>query len=477
MFFGRKYELLLLNRLFEMDKASIVVCKGRRRIGKSTLIEHFGKTVKNYYEFQGLSPRENISNTDQLKSFGEQLAAQTSLPQMRFDSWFQAFSLLAEVLPKKKCVVFLDEISWMGGKDKDFAGQLKIIWDTKLKHSSNFLLVLCGSVSSWIDKNILNSTGFMGRVSLELFPDELSLPDCNRFWKNKTGRIAVKEKLKLLAVTGGVPRYLEEININLSAEENIKSMCFSQEGLLFNEFDRIFTDIFSHRAGIYKKIIATLVNGNKSVSEISKAIGRERSGALSEYLNDLSSAGFIMKNNVYKPGSRTKSRLFKYRLKDNYLRFYLKYIEPEKSNILIGIHNEKSLESFIEWDIIMGLQFENLVLNNINAICRQLSIPENSTLTASSYFQKNNHRQEACQIDLLIQTKHTIYVCEIKFRSRIDKTVISEVTEKIRKLKQINSYSIRPVLIYHGNLSSCVREEDYFDKIICFDDLLNSNHL
>ena len=473
MFLGREYELDLLMRLFKMDKASLVVCKGRRRIGKSTLIEHFGRVSEcNFYEFQGLPPRENISNTDQLNFFSEQLSAQTSLPQMRFDSWFQAFSLLAEVVPKSNCVVFLDEISWMGGKDRDFAGQLKIVWDTKFKSSSSLLVVLCGSVSSWIDKNILNSTGFMGRVSLELSPGELSLSDCNRFWKEKASRISAKEKLKLLAITGGVPRYLEEININLSAEENIKSICFSKEGFLFNEFDRIFTDIFSSRADAYKKIIETLVNGNKSVSEISKALGYERNGTVSAYLKDLLSAGFIAKDNVYKPGVRKTTRMFNYRLKDNYLRFYLKYIAPEKDNILLGLYREKPLETLREWDIIIGLQFENLVLNNINTICRKLSIPGSSVLSASPYFQKKTQRLEACQIDLLIQTKHTIYVCEIKFRAKIESKVIAEVKEKINKLKLGSSFSVRPVLIYHGKLSNRITEERFFDEIICFEELL-----
>ena len=193
---------------------------------------------------------------------------------------------------------------------------------------------------------------------------------------------------------------------------------------------------------------------------------------MSEYLKDLLSAEFIAKNNVYMPGSRKRSRLFTYRLKDNYLRFYLKYIETESSNILSGIHRGKSLESLPGWDVIMGLQFENPVLNNISAICRQLSIPENSTWSASPYFQKRTQRQEACQIDLLIQAKHTIYVCEIKFRSKIESKVISEVKEKIRRLKKVNSCSIRPILIYQGKLSDRINEEDYFDKTICFDDLL-----
>ncbi|ETR67029.1 MAG: hypothetical protein OMM_12044, partial [Candidatus Magnetoglobus multicellularis str. Araruama] len=201
MFVGRHREIKLLSDLFDLNKSSLVVCKGRRRIGKSTLIEQFGQKCTHFLEFQGLPPREGLTNKDQLNTFSEQLAAQTSFPQLKLESWYQAFSILNSVIKHENTLVFLDEISWMGGKDKDFAGQLKIIWDTELKKHRHFILVLCGSVTSWIEDNIMNHTGFMGRVSLEITLEELELHHCNAFWGKKTERITAKEKLKILAVT------------------------------------------------------------------------------------------------------------------------------------------------------------------------------------------------------------------------------------------------------------------------------------
>ena len=225
MFVGRENDLKLLKGLFDLKKAAIAVCSGRRRIGKSTLIQQFGKQAKTFLEFQGLPLREGITKKDQLNAFSEQLAKQTSLPGLNLESWYQAFSLLNNVIKNEKTVILLDEISWIATGDKNFAGQLKISWDTEFKHHSRLILVLCGSVSSWIDKNILNNAGFVGRISLKLSPEELSLFHCNMFWGKKAGRIEAKEKLKMLAVTGGVPRYLEEINPNLPAEETDRSVC------------------------------------------------------------------------------------------------------------------------------------------------------------------------------------------------------------------------------------------------------------
>ncbi|MCP4133610.1 MAG: AAA family ATPase [bacterium] len=474
MFVGRDQEIKLLSNLFELKKASLVVCKGRRRIGKSTLIQQFGKQAQTFLEFQGLPPREDMTNQDQLNFFGEQLAKQTSLPKLNPDSWYQAFSLLNGIIKNEKTVILLDEISWMACKDKDFTGQLKIAWDTEFKKKSKLVLVLCGSVSSWIDDNILRNTGFIGRISLELTLDELSLIYCNNFWGKKSERIKAKEKLKILAVTGGVPRYLEEININQSAEENIKKLCFSREGILFLEFGRIFGDIFSKRANIYKKIVEVLADGRQSLTEIADILKKEKSGHLSQYLEDLIVSGFIAKDKVYIPGQGRKTKLYKYRLKDNYLRFYLKYIEPVADKITLNLYKNIALESFVNWEIIMGFQFENLVLNNIDIVCNLLSININSLKSAAPYFQRKTQRQEACQVDLLIQTKYTLYICEIKFRNKIPGSIIKDVQKKIDTIKAVKTFSIRPVLIYSGSLDQGISDEDYFDKIICFDELLGS---
>ena len=279
----------------------------------------------------------------------------------------------------------------------------------------------------------------------------------------------------MLAVTGGVPRYLEEINPNLPAEENIRRICFSKEGFLYSEFDQIFHDSFSRRALSYKRIVSALVSGRKTLSDLADQLKRDRGGDLSRYLIDLSDSGFITKDVIFQPGKKKASNLAKYRLKDNYLRFYLKYLEPIKDKIEKGLLREVALESLAEWETIMGLQFENLVLNNIHTICSLLAININTVKSASPYFQKKTQRKLPCQIDLLIETKFTFYVCEIKFRKMIAKKVISEVQEKIERLKLPKGYTVRPVLIYSGALASGVKKDGYFDNVIEFDTLLTAS--
>ena len=190
MFIGRERELALLNGLWNKSTASFVVCRGRRRIGKSTLIEKFGGQAERFLEFQGLPPIDSANKKVQMAGFIEQLCAQTAIPHFQASTWEQIFAFLALALNKaERTVILLDEISWMAAGEKNFPGWLKIAWDTKFKQFPNLILIVCGSVTSWIDENILNSTGFMGRVSLELMPLELSLYHCNQFWKEKIDRI------------------------------------------------------------------------------------------------------------------------------------------------------------------------------------------------------------------------------------------------------------------------------------------------
>ena len=470
MFFGRDRELESLRAFRNRKVAGLIVCSGRRRIGKSTLIEHFGEKTK-FLEFYGLAPRENLTNRDQLKHFGEQMGLRFHISPMKFENWNQALDTLAGFTANIPAIIFLDEISWMAGKDKNFAGILKGVWDTKFKMNPRLLLVLCGSVSSWIQDNILNDKGFMGRVSLAIHLEELPLYDANKFWGER--KISAFEKFKVLCVTGGVPRYLEEIQPGLTAEQNIKKMCFSRGGVLLEEFDKIFGDIFEKKASEYMRIVHELAEGSLEMQELCRRLGVEQTGGFTKKMKVLAESGFVSKDYVWdKNYKRLKN--FKFRLKDNYLRFYLKYIQPKKDLINQGLYHDLHLEDLPGWETMMGLQFENLVLNNINAIIQHLEIPPSSIISASPYFQHATQRSKACQIDLLIQTQHTLYVCEIKFRKKIRPEVIEEVTRKIECLKIPKTTSVRPVLIYEGELSPSIQQVDFFSKLIPFEDLLTN---
>lgn len=277
----------------------------------------------------------------------------------------------------------------------------------------------------------------------------------------------------MLAVTGGVPRYLEEIDPAQTAEQNIERLCFRSGGPLFNEFGQIFHDIFSRRAETYREIVATLVDGPRSITEISKGLRRRRGGTLSEAMEDLESAGFLSRDVAFNPiTAKNRPRTLRYRICDNYLRFYLKYIEPVTEQVRKGLYRRTPLEAFQAWDSIVGLQFENLVLGNLALIVERIGLSNVPVLNAGPYFQARTARRPGCQIDLLLRTKHSLYVFEVKFRARIDNSVIAEVRKKIDCLDGVAGLSIRRGLIYQEEVAPEVTQADYFDHLVPFERLL-----
>src|SRR5262249_8744 len=161
--------------------------------------------------------------------------------------WSDAFNYLTQHLTDKPTVILFDEISWMSTKDPTFVPLLKVWWDTTLQQYNNVMLVLCGSISTWIEENIINSTAFFGRISLQLELTELSLPECHQFLSHNGFKGSDYDLLTLLSVVGGVPWYLEQIDSHYTAQDNIQRLCFNNNGILVKEFDRIFYDLFSSR--------------------------------------------------------------------------------------------------------------------------------------------------------------------------------------------------------------------------------------
>ena len=473
-FIGRKKELSKLNDLLSKKIASLVVVKGRRRIGKSRLIEEFAKNKK-YYIFSGIPPVAGTTLQSQLDEFSRQLSEQTGLPEVTVNDWSKLFHLLADKTRYERTIILLDEISWMGSMDPNFLGKLKNAWDLSFKKNPELILILCGSVSYWIEKNIISSTGFLGRISLKITLEELHLSECNELLNHIGFTRSTYEKFELLSVTGGIPHYMELINPKYSAMENIKQLCFEKDGILTDEFRFIFHDLFGRRGDIYQDIVECLSQGPADYADLACSLKYTSSGALSQYLQELIISGFISRDYTWslKTGKES-SRLSKFRLSDNYVRFYLKYINPELNQIKKGQFSSISLMSKANYNTIMGLQFENLVLNNRLSVIHALGLKSEEVLSDNPFFQNKTTKQKGCQIDYLIQTRHnTLFACEIKFHKKaIDTSVITSIKEKISRLVIPRGFSCLPVLLHSNGVSDEVIEADYFFKVIDFGDLL-----
>ena len=468
MFYGREKELNLLEEKYLSSKSELVVIYGRRRIGKSTLINKFAENKKTL-KFEGI---EGEQSQYQIQNVSEQLIAKTKDPfagGTLFDRWEIVFSYLTEKIVinkrrKKKLILFFDEIQWMAVGRSKLISIMKYYWDNFWK-DNHVMLILCGSIASYMVKKVIRSKALYGRVTLEILLQSLSPSESGLFFANKRSK---EEILKYLMILGGVPKYLEEIDLNKSFNQNINQLCFQKNSYLLNEVSKIFYSQFKE-AKTYLQIVNILKNNLLSFQEIAKKTGKKSGGSLKYYIDQLENAEFITSYISIDREWNTKFK--KYRLSDEYLVFYFKYIEPNLKIINQNPHEnlfEKlTSSSFTSW---MGFAFERFCLKNAFDIADKMGFGS-EVLIASPYFKKED---ETFQIDLLYQrADNVITLCEIKYHTKkIDKQIISQVDRIASLFPLPQGYTLEKALISLYGPSDPLKSTGYFNHFLSIDNII-----
>jgi len=461
---GRKLELGQLEAAYKKNKGSLVAIYGRRRIGKSYLVKHFG-LEKEFWSFEGL---ESQGTQMQIKHFTRQMQIYTKddfLSQTKFTNWTQVFKYMTDKIngSKKKIVIFFDEFQWMAANQSGLVSILKYYWDNRwLK--SNVMIILCGSIASFMVEKVIKSKALYGRIDLELNIAELPPSDVvNFFSKNKS----LHEVLLYNLVLGGVPKYYEILNLKESFDKNIQHLAFSKSGYLFNDYEKIFYSQFKEHQ-TYEKIIKFLSGGPKDLELISKHLKMPSGGGVKRYLKNLELARFIK---VYSPIQKTKTNVFKYKVIDEYLVFYFKYILPNRKQILDSTYqNTFSAKIKPSWASWLGIAFENFCLKYSSSIVAALKI-QDVVEDIGPYFERKEN--DGFQIDLLIKrTDKTWTICECKYHDKpVSVSVIKDMQEKIKRMKIPRGISVDPVLITVNGAEPSVEKLEYFSSILKIEDL------
>ena len=471
-FVGRKNELERLSELHKKNSPSLVVAKGRRRVGKSRLIAHFASQhpESTFWNLSGLAPQHGISAQDQRDHFSRQMASILNLPPFTIQDWSDGFNYLSHHLQPGD-IILLDEISWMGSKDPSFIPKLKAWWD---KQTLPVMVVFCGSVSTWVEENILKSTAFFGRINLTISLEPLPIPDSTKLLKASGFQGSDYDTLKLLSILGGIPWYLQQVTNGQTADELIKRLCFEKDGLLVLEFDRIFHDVFSGKGATYKKILNTLKDGMKTLAEIRQHIDFEHSGTLSKLMEHLITAGFVQKQHLWSFKTAQPLKQSLYRICDPYMRFYLKLIEPQKNKIALGGLQDTTISQLPSFDAHIGLQLEQLLLQNRHLLLKSIGIQTSDIVNDGPFRQSKTSKRAGCQVDYLIQTlTHNLLICEFKFKRReIGVDIINQVQNKLDALQVPRGFATVPILFHLGNISSTVATSNYFYRLINIADFL-----
>jgi uncharacterized protein len=468
MFIGRTTELELLEKAYASDKSELAVIYGRRRIGKSALVAQFLQGKLHTFSFEAL---EDDNTSAQLSHFTRRLAKHMSEPlleETEFKDWDRAFDYFTRnVLVLKndgtKYIIFLDELQWMAVGKSALVGLLKYYWDNHWKQL-HVVLILCGSVSSFMIKDVLRSKALYGRTTLEINLKGLQPAEAYALLGKKR---SVEEVLRYLLVFGAVPKYLEQIDVHKSLNENMNSICFSKNGSMLSEADKIFHSQF-RKPDTYFRIIKLLAGNLRSSKEISKTAEIKSGGGLTGYIDNLINADLVI---PYVPfGKEQGAKSVKYAMSDEFLHFYLKYIKP---NIRL-IENSRSSKIFetvtrTGFDAWLGYAFERFCHKHAGSLAQIMGFAD-EVIQVGPLFGKSD---EKFQIDLIYKrTDKIVVVCEIKFSiNEISTTVIPEIQRKCALLKIPRGFTIQKALISLYGPDKALADSRFFDHSVTIKDI------
>lgn len=448
---AEKKEQKELAAVFNSKKAEFVVVYGRRRIGKTFLIENFFNRKKCLYFYA--TGIQNGLLKEQLTEFSKAIGktfyngANIETPE----SWMNAFAELNNAVvnahQSEKIIIFIDELPWMATKRSRILQAIDYYWNHYFSKDSRIKFIICGSSASWIIKNIIyNKGGLHNRYTSSLLIKPFCLLETKEFLLSRNIKLTDKQILQLYMVFGGIPHYLEKIKKGLSAAQNIDQLCFCEDGFLFSEFEKLFKSLFDD-AKIYIeliRIIAKLREGvTRSYIEKHSQLS-DKGGTLTARLNDLEQAGFIK---AFLPFHHQRQGIY-YRIIGEYIYFYLKWIEPENKLFLSGRSGSNywtHAATTSIYDAWMGYTFEAVCYKHIDQIQQALKIPGHAKAGTWRFNPKAGKNEKGAQIDLLFERNDdAVTICEIKCTDKpfiIDKKYYDALMNKVAVYQKVSKTS------------------------------------
>ena len=426
---GRKPHIKKMHRLLQSKQSEFLALTGRRRVGKTYLIDQIYK--KNIcFSITGI---QNGTYKEQLLNFSNKLAQYTKSPFITsIETWQIAFIQLTKYLKSlpanKKHVIFLDELPWINTTRSKFLQFLAHFWNDYVSKQSNFILVICGSASSWLVKKVINDKGGLhNRITEVIKLKPFTISETKSFLESKKLNFSKSGIVQLYMAMGGIPYYLENINKGESVNTAIERICFSENGILKQEYNNLYKALFEN-AKLHESIIKALATSKQGLSrkEIISKSKVKSGGPYDRTMEELIVCGFVEEYIPY--GKNKKGSL--YRLLDEYSVFYHRFIKPNKKyskGLWSTIMNSQS------YKIWSGYAFEAICMRHVDEIKQALNI--GAVYTEFSSFRKvADKNSKGFQIDLIIDRQdQAINICEIKYytsKFKVTKSYAEELEER-----------------------------------------------
>ena len=471
---GRIKQCEQLQDCLEEDSAQLIVVYGRRRIGKTYLINNF---FNNEFAFKLTGAYKQTRNI-QLRNFKAEYERKTNEKIKCPKDWIEAFQLLRTYLEKtpkdKKQVVFFDEMPWLDTYRSGFLGAFEWFWNDFASTQNNLIFIVCGSATSWMIDNIdKNKGGLFNRYTCKIFLKPFSLLETKEYLESKNFLWSLYEITECYMILGGIPFYLSLLKKKLSLSQNIDRLFFESDAELADEFSNLYATLFSNSEN-YIKVVESLSKKKEGLTrnEIAKKTKLTTNGALTKILNNLVDSGFVKIQAFYDK----KKKDAKYQLADYYTAFYFHFIKDNYGIDSSYWSNSSENPSRRAWE---GLTFEQVCKDHVYQIKQKLGI--SGVLSKESIWSTTSDEEKGilgAQIDLVIKRKdNVINLCEIKFSKDefiIDKDYDLVLRNKVSSfIKATNSKaSIQLTLITTYGLKKNMYS-NYITNEVTLEDLFN----
>ena len=364
MFYCREEELQTMNRRYEKGRFECIVIYGRRRVGKTALINEFCKGKPTVY-FSALS----ASSQENLEALSKAIYIcknPDSPVAPTYRSYEDALDEITAMAKQQRLVFVIDEYPYLAKAEKSFSSRLQHIIDHQWQNSQIYL-ILCGSSMSFMEYQVLGyESPLYGRRTAQFKIQALTYREMTRFHPN----LSLQDQALLYGVTGGVPHYINKLDVEDNLDEALLENLFSTSSYLFEEPENLLKQELREPA-IYNSVISAIAGGASRLNEIATKVGLE-SGVCTKYLKVLLDLGILKKETpiTEKPGKKTI-----YMIDDNFFRFWYRFVPRNMSVISAGrmsLVYEQAVKKY--YSDYMGLVFEKMCQEYLSRYAKNLPI-------------------------------------------------------------------------------------------------------
>ena len=422
-------ELNILNNQFRSDKFEFTVIYGRRRVGKTAIINEFIKNKKAIY-FTGVesNAKQNLQNLSQsILSFEQGMPIESE-----FSSFQTALDFVFQKSLRERIVLVIDEYPYVAKSSNSLASTLQLLID-RHKDKSKLFLILCGSSMSYMEDHVLAyKAPLYGRRTAQIKVQPFGFLEACKYFDN----FSDEDKALAYGVVGGTPQYLLQINDKISLKDNIKNIYLNSASFLFEEPTNLLKQEVREPA-IYNAIITAVANGASKLSEIATKVGEETS-VCSAYLKNLISLEIIKKESPY---GEKNSRKTVYSIEDNMFRFWYRFVADNMSIISRGADElaYKKIEPYLS--DYMGAVFEDISKQYLWSILLKGDCPVNFA-DIGRWWGTNPKTRTQEEIDIVgFESKETALFAECKWTNdKVDSGVLDKLVVRSQLFNHTKKY-------------------------------------